>query len=190
MAEYSREQRNQLSRVIVNSEIKSKQLKRFDDNRTNFTKEIIQFLRTDITATEASNSVIEEMDEDEDHFWATALLAGWGEAWIPGHSGHVTDADRENVTTKAESKEVGCHICENGPGTTTGRYIPDHQPPNVLASGGYTGAFRFYPHCLSCSNKQGVVVGEYKRKMKILRGANDTDWATGVPGELFWRLKG
>lgn len=33
MAEYSREQRNQLSRAIVNSEAGSKQLKRFDDNR-------------------------------------------------------------------------------------------------------------------------------------------------------------
>lgn len=184
MGEYGREQRNQLSRAIANSGKGNRQLKEFDDNRRSFPQKIMQFLRADITAEDASNAVIEEMEEDT---WETVLLAGWGDAWVHGHSGDVTDADRENVTIKAETKEVGCHICGNGPGTTTGKYIPDHQPPKVLASGGYTGSFRFYPHCLSCSNKQGGVVSEYKRRMKIVRNATNSDWATGLSGNLFWR---
>lgn len=93
----------------------------------------MQFLRPDITAEEASNTVIEEMEEDDEHTWKTVLLVGWGDVWVHGHFGDVTDADRENVTNKAETKEDGCHICDNEPGTTTGKYIPDHQPPKVLA---------------------------------------------------------
>ena len=187
MAEYGREQRKLLGRAIANNMAGSRQLKGVTDNRTSYQKEIVQFLRTDITATDASNAVIEEMDEDDEHNWAIELLAGWGNAWIIGHSGDIDDEDRENVTSKAEDKEVGCHICGNNPGTISGKYIPDHQPPKVLASGGYTGRFRFYPHCLSCSSKQGAVVSEYKRRMKVLRNATDNDWASGIPGSLFWR---
>ncbi|GEM_PF-5256174 len=165
----------------------------FDDKRHNFALQnklvsTIQRLRTDISAEEASNSVIEEMNEDEDHSWRTVLLAGYGDVWVSGHSGVVTDEDRESITEKAEQKDAGCHICNtNTPGTSNHKFIPDHQPPRALAAGGYTGFFRFYPHCTDCSGKQGAVVNEYKRRMKIVRNGTDGNWATGISGNLFWR---
>lgn len=188
MGEYGRKQRIQLSRVIANSGNGNRQLKELDDNRRSLFEKTIQFLRSDLSAENASNAVIEEMNEDDEHTWETVLLAGWGDAYVSGHSGDVSDDDREKVTNKAEDKDVGCHVCGvKDPGTKTLKYIPDHQPPKVLKDGGYTGSFRFYPHCLSCSNKQGRVVNEYKRRMIIIREATASDWATGLSGSLFWR---
>ena len=184
MAEYSREQRNQLSRAIANNMAGSRQLKGVTDNRTRYQKEIVQFLRTNITAKKASNAVIKEMNEDH---LEIRLLAGYGATWIRGHGGIATDINKEELADKVSEDNAKCHICGNNSGTSSRLYIPDHQPPKVLRSGGYTGSFRFYPHCLSCSNRQGAVVSEYKRRMKIVRQATDSDWATGVPGTLFWR---
>jgi RHS repeat-associated protein len=51
-------------------------------------------------------------------------------------------------------KENGCHACgAKDPGTKSGHFIGDHQPPNALNPEG--GPQVYYPHCLSCSNTQG-----------------------------------
>ena len=71
-------------------------------------------------------------------------------------------------------------------GKQVGNFIPDHEPPDSLVGGGYTGAIRFYPHCLTHSNMQAAVVARYKKEMKTIRSANDNDWATGVQGQWFW----
>lgn len=47
MGEYGREQRNQLSRAIANSEVGSRQLKGFADNRLGIKNEIFQFAKGD-----------------------------------------------------------------------------------------------------------------------------------------------
>ena len=50
----------------------------------------------------------------------------------------------------------GCHVCgTKDPGTLSGRFIPDQQPPiplNVLLK----QPARLYPICLSCSLRQGL----------------------------------
>lgn len=62
--------------------------------------------------------------------------------------------------------ETGCHTCgTKDPGTSSGNFIPDHQPPNSLNPTG--GAQELYPHCLTCSRTQGGQVrGEQNRKPK------------------------
>jgi hypothetical protein len=50
--------------------------------------------------------------------------------------------------------ETGCHTCgTKDPGTKSGHFIPDHQQPSALNPPGEPQ--RLYPHCLSCSRRQG-----------------------------------
>jgi hypothetical protein len=50
--------------------------------------------------------------------------------------------------------ETGCHTCgTTNPGTKSGNFIPDHQPPSSLNLDGLPQ--RLYPHCLQCSRIQG-----------------------------------
>jgi hypothetical protein len=46
--------------------------------------------------------------------------------------------------------ESGCHTCgTTNPGTKSGHFIPDHQPPNALNPSG--GPQQLYPQCSTCS---------------------------------------
>lgn len=72
--------------------------------------------------------------------------------------------------TAAERKAVneigrkhGCHTCgTKNPGTKSGDFIPDHQPPSQLAPG---QPQRLFPHCKACSLRQGGEVNaELQRK--------------------------
>ena len=66
-------------------------------------------------------------------------------------------------------------------------WIPDHQPPDTLVSGGASGlAFRFYPHSQSSAQQQGGAVRVYKMWMKKVRKKDDASWAKGVKSEWFW----
>ncbi len=50
--------------------------------------------------------------------------------------------------------QTGCHTCgTTNPGTKSGNFVADHQPPSSLAT-----PERLYPHCIRCSNSQGGVV--------------------------------
>jgi hypothetical protein len=68
----------------------------------------------------------------------------------------------ERVFTRTERDELnrvgsesGCHTCgTTNPGTSSGNFVADHQPPSAL---NYLGkAQRLYPHCLTCSLRQGA----------------------------------
>jgi RHS repeat-associated protein len=60
----------------------------------------------------------------------------------------------ERAATNTNGKATGCHTCgEKNPGTKSGDFIPDHQPPTKLAPPGTPQDL--YPHCLGCSRKQG-----------------------------------
>jgi uncharacterized protein RhaS with RHS repeats len=58
--------------------------------------------------------------------------------------------------------DTGCHTCgSKSPGTKSGDFVPDHQPPSRLAPG---EPQRLLPHCKSCSRLQGGEVnGELYR---------------------------
>lgn len=56
----------------------------------------------------------------------------------------------------------GCHTCgTRNPGTTSGNWVLDHQPPTSMVPRGtpQTG----YPQCRTCSNVQGGAVGQLNR---------------------------
>ena len=72
-----------------------------------------------------------------------------------------TAAEREAVNRIG--RKHGCHTCGNKePGTKSGDFIPDHQPPSQLSPG---QTQRLFPHCKACSLKQGGEVNaELQRK--------------------------
>jgi hypothetical protein len=61
----------------------------------------------------------------------------------------------------------GCHRCgAKIPGTESGNAVADHQPPTALGT-----SKRIYPHCTSCSDRQGGFV----RQELIRRNKNGND---------------
>ena len=53
----------------------------------------------------------------------------------------------------------GCHTCgTKNPGTKSGNFVGDHQPPTKLNPAG--GQQRYYPQCQNCSNVQGGRVSQ------------------------------
>ena len=69
---------------------------------------------------------------------------GPGRDFTPGERQQVNDIG--NAT--------GCHTCgATSPGTKSGNWVPDHQPPSSQNTDG--GQQRLYPQCVSCSRTQG-----------------------------------
>lgn len=61
--------------------------------------------------------------------------------------------DERSKVNEIGSK-TGCHTCgTTDPGTKSKNFVLDHQPANKLNPSG--GSQRLYPHCLSCSKRQG-----------------------------------
>ncbi len=62
-----------------------------------------------------------------------------------------------------EGKEHGCHTCgTSDPGTKSGNWVGDHQPPKALNPPG--GEQGYLPQCLNCSNVQGGKVKAIKEQ--------------------------
>jgi hypothetical protein len=58
---------------------------------------------------------------------------------------------------------TGCHTCgRTEPGTKTGNFVPDHQPPTSLNFSGKLQ--RLYPQCRTCSEIQGGWAKQLKRR--------------------------
>jgi hypothetical protein len=71
-----------------------------------------------------------------------------------------TSEEREAID--AIGSATGCHTCgTKDPGTKSGHFIPDHQPPSALNPSG--SQQKLYPHCLNCSRSQGGQVRERLR---------------------------
>ena len=74
-----------------------------------------------------------------------------------------TEAERAEINRIGS--ETGCHTCgTTTPGTKSGNFIPDHQPPSALNPTGVPQ--RLYPQCLECSREQGLKIAEQLRKVK------------------------
>ncbi len=71
-----------------------------------------------------------------------------------------TSGERDAINRIGQ--ETGCHTCgSTNPGTKSGNFIPDHQPPNGLNPN--NGPQELYPHCLNCSRVQGGEVRQATR---------------------------
>ncbi len=79
-----------------------------------------------------------------------------------GPTRKFTAAERSKINEIGRTQ--GCHTCgTQNPNTSSGNFIPDHQPPNALATPGE--AQRLFPHCKNCSVRQGGEVSVIKRSM-------------------------
>ena len=73
---------------------------------------------------------------------------------------------RPSTAQKAENTsrgyKYGCHTCgTKDPGTLSGQFHCDHQPSTSLCDDG-TPQY-YYPHCASCSARQGGLIRKYKQ---------------------------
>jgi RHS repeat-associated protein len=70
---------------------------------------------------------------------------------VPASGTRITTAERAQVNQIGNSS--GCHSCgASSPGTKSGNFVGDHQPPTALAKGRPQS---LYPQCLNCSRVQG-----------------------------------
>ncbi len=86
---------------------------------------------------------------------------------IPARGPERDFTPSEREATNRNMRDTGCHTCgTRKPKTPSGNAIPDHQPPSALNSSG--SPQRLYPHCASCSRRQGGEVTQeiMKRRRK------------------------
>ena len=73
---------------------------------------------------------------------------------IPARSPGRNFTAEEHAQGNALGQTQGCHTCgARSPGTKSGNYVLDHQPPSALNPSG--GEQRLHPQCLNCSQRQG-----------------------------------
>lgn len=74
-------------------------------------------------------------------------------------AGRLRESEQQQID--AIGRLFGCHTCgTTEPGTGSGRFIGDHQIPSALNVDGRSQ--RLFPHCLSCSLKQGGHVQNFR----------------------------
>jgi len=84
---------------------------------------------------------------------------GIGQGPFAGESIPARGPERDFTTSERREinrigSETGCHTCgRKDPGTTSGNFILDHQPPSGLNSTSKPQSL--LPHCLTCSLRQG-----------------------------------
>ena len=72
-----------------------------------------------------------------------------------------TQDERDKVNQ--QGRDTGCHTCgTTDPGTKSGNFVPDHQPPSALNPA--NADQRLYPQCIGCSRTQGGEVNAEKQK--------------------------
>jgi hypothetical protein len=83
-------------------------------------------------------------------------------ASIPARSTsqRFTPAERAEIDKIGQTS--GCHTCgTKDPGTKSGHFIPDHQPPSATVPEGTPQ--RLYPQCINCSREQGLELARQRR---------------------------
>lgn len=83
-------------------------------------------------------------------------------ASIPARGPERDFTEAERIAIDMIGYSTGCHTCgTRDPGTRSGHFIPDHQPPSALNVNDEPQ--RLYPHCITCSRRQG---GEVIRALR------------------------
>jgi RHS repeat-associated protein len=81
---------------------------------------------------------------------------------IPARSAGRRFTDHERAAINRIGAKTGCHTCgTTNPGTGSGNFVPDHQPPTSLNPTGQSQ--RLYPHCQGCSREQGLAIARQRR---------------------------
>ena len=84
---------------------------------------------------------------------------------IPARSPARNFTAKERAEINRIGSETGCHTCgSRNPGTKSGNFILDHQLPSALNPLGVEQ--RLFPHCLSCSLRQGGLISREVQREK------------------------
>ena len=79
---------------------------------------------------------------------------------IPARGPERDFTDQERDEINRIGAESGCHTCgTRDPGTLSGNFVLDHQPPNALNL--FNEEQDLYPQCLTCSLRQGGFIRGY-----------------------------
>lgn len=82
---------------------------------------------------------------------------------IPARGAERDFTNEERDEINRIGAESGCHTCgTNEAGTSSGNFVPDHQPPNALNLLDWEQ--RLYPQCLTCSLRQGGFMRQYLKR--------------------------
>ena len=111
-----------------------------------------------------NQDIVRQADARYGELQATGLSPGpfAGES-VPARSAGRDFTRDERREIGRIGRETGCHTCgTTDPGTPLGSFVADHQPPSALNFG--RNAQRLYPHCLSCSLRQGGYVNSFLRR--------------------------
>ncbi len=86
---------------------------------------------------------------------------------VPASKGAGPPTAAERAAVNEIGNKSGCHTCgATSPGTKSGNWVVDHQPPKAL---GKPTALK--PHCMTCSRRQGGLVANQVRKQKQTQNA-------------------
>jgi len=88
---------------------------------------------------------------------------------IPARTSAQTFTAAERAAGNKIGNKTGCHTCgTTNPGTKSGNWVLDHQPPTALNPTRRPQSL--YPQCVDCSRAQGRAIAQ------MLRGNGGTGW--------------
>ena len=83
---------------------------------------------------------------------------------IPATSTAQTFTAAERAAINEIGAATGCHTCgTTNPGTKSGNFVLDHQPPSALNASG--APQRLFPQCINCSREQGLAIARYLKAL-------------------------
>lgn len=176
---------NQLVQMSNKSEVEQSKVNQKDDvveSAEDRLKSLLKQIREELGFTpsveEAHRIAISSLPNPE-------LLIGRG-PYIMGHAGRgFTKASMTRDAINVLGDKYGCHTTgDKDPGARN--WVPDHQPPNAIITGGGGPAVRFYPQSLAASDAQKHEVNRYKAKMMDLLKRGKEKWAEGIISAWFW----
>jgi len=94
---------------------------------------------------------------------ATTGLGKFAGESIPARSAARDFTSAERAEVNGIGSKTGCQTCgTTNPGTKSGNFVPDHQPPSALNVKGESQ--RLYPQCINCSREQGLEIARQLRQ--------------------------
>ena len=129
-------------------------------------------------------------------FWAIAPssythLGSYARASLPATDNYATAAQRARL--ERLGRIFGCHTCGSRRlwSRQTANFVGDHMPPKAVAEQlnkrwyrrwfGRPVQFRFYPQCVSCSNKQGGILSKATAELRSRRSSYFPFKRRGIP---------
>lgn len=131
-------------------------------------------------------------------FWSVAPssythIGSYARGSIPATDQYATPVQR--LAIQRLGRIFGCHTCGRKPlpflpSSVSINFIGDHQPPKSVAHQlnqqwfrrliGRKVPFRFYPHCMTCSNKQGGILAS--ATFDLAKAKSWNQWLKGLAG--------